>query len=113
MESRDRRIDNFIEQNVAYERSIEPDPFLSTRLIGRMESVARTMPVTTAVIPVWVFKPVIITSFLLVAAGTGILLGWARDPARENLYSAPVEALRNELFISDFTEESAFLIHEE
>ena len=96
------------ERAIDAEKALEPSPFVTTRIMQRLENgqVKRwqlTFPV---------MRPAIITFLLLAALVTGFLVGNHGTTRKSQVASGTnqVEILRSELYVVDFVEEDNTLL---
>jgi len=89
------RLETIIDTVIAHEKEMPSNPFLSTRIMGRIETLENNVPVEDSIMK-RVFRPAIILSSLAAAIFFGVLIG--------NISFLPGEPLPLEMSLINDTE---------
>lgn len=100
-----------INKTIEREKAIEPDPFLSTRLMQRLEAGLERQQHGLYFRIKPILQPALITLGLLVAIFSGLLIGQRESKADQPIVTenSRVEELRTELLIGHFVDENQTL----
>lgn len=100
-----------LNQTIEKEKAVEPDPFLSTRLLQHIESGIERQQHDLIFKIKPVFQPLLITLGLLLALFTGVMLGHRETGTNQSVITenSRVDELKTELLINQFVEEDQTL----
>lgn len=100
-----------LNQAISLEKSLEPNPFIQTRILQKLEDAKAYRQVHTPI----VLRPILLTLGLIVALTTGFLIGTSGSlkKSQSEMENLNIETLRSDFFVRDFADEDISLIDKE
>jgi hypothetical protein len=99
---------NALDQAIAFEKTLEPNPFSHTRILKKLEDIKPHRSTSGSVL----VRPVLLTLGLIAAMTAGFFIGNSGSlrKSQTSLESGNIEQLRSSLFVQDFADEDITLI---